>query len=431
MNEPQYVRDQTGKLRRVVYVERGTAPAPPPPVRYQPPAVYAPPHPYYAAAPRRLGCSPLLLLLLALLGIVFGLIALIPGVLRPHSPIGKMSDGLADTLAAGGLGLRTFTVAMVSESPADLPAPPPPAEATVPQAADATPDADLSLVAPPSITPAQIDAILASYGSPAEGTGADWWLAGDGTGIDPAFAVAFFVMESTAGTNPAWAGWKADGTTTHNVGNIICAGYATCYGRFRDYPSWRDGIADWFKLIRLEYVDGREIATLGEIVPLYAPAIENDVQAYIATVAKLVRQWRAEEQAGPRAAIVAYALSRQGDPYVSGARREGASDCSGFTQLVYKTVAGIDIGATTFSQWPGLDHIDLDEVQPGDLWYGRWDDSGAPDSEHTGIVADVDGDGAWDLIHNGSDVASVHVTYAFLDTYLGARTLGFARAISQ
>lgn len=128
--------------------------------------------------------------------------------------------------------------------------------------------------------------------------------------------------------------------------------------------------------------------------------------------------------------IVAYALSRRGDPYVSGGRIEGGSDCSGFTQLVYLTVVGVDIGATTFDQWPGLKHIDQDQVMPGDLWYGRWNTSGSWDSEHTGIVADLDTDGRLDLIHNGADLDEVHVTDNFLETYLGDHTLGFARVLA-
>ena len=132
-----------------------------------------------------------------------------------------------------------------------------------------------------------------------------------------------------------------------------------------------------------------------------------------------------------RAQIVAYARSRQGDPYVSGARAEGGSDCSGFTQLVFRHVAGVDIGATTFSQWPTLCHIDPSQVRPGDLWFGRWNDSGDPNSEHTGIVVAVNADGTMDLVHNGADLASVHVTRDFLHTSLGDHTLGFARAIPE
>ena len=81
--------------------------------------------------------------------------------------------------------------------------------------------------------------------------------------------------ESQLGTNPNWAGHKSDGTNTHNVGNIICAGYPTCFGRFRDYPDWATGIRDWYRLIAVEYVQGRGVATVEGIVPVYAPSFER------------------------------------------------------------------------------------------------------------------------------------------------------------
>lgn len=148
----------------------------------------------------------------------------------------------------------------------------------------------------PSMDAAQIDAVLASYNSPAQGTGGAWYEAGLRHGIDPAYAVAFFVQESTAGTNPAWAGIKSDGGYTHNVGNIICAGYTTCYGRFREYPDWSSGIEDWFRLIRVEYIDGRKLTDVGGILQVYAPPVENDTGAYVDTVNSLVATWRAQGQ---------------------------------------------------------------------------------------------------------------------------------------
>lgn len=158
--------------------------------------------------------------------------------------------------------------------------------------AAARPAGDYTLKGPPSLTPQQIDRILASYGSPAAGTGEEWYRLGLERGIDPAFAVAFFIHESGAGSNPAWAGIKAGGGTTHNVGNIICAGYATCYGRFRDYGSWSEGIADWYRLIDVEYLDGRGHKTVADIIPVYAPSFENDVQGYVNVVNSLVDTWR-------------------------------------------------------------------------------------------------------------------------------------------
>lgn len=151
---------------------------------------------------------------------------------------------------------------------------------------------DLTLACPPMLSAAQLDTILASYGSPAVGTGAAWIAEGQRTGINPEIAVAFFVHESSAGTNPAWAGWKGDGTSTHNVGNIICTPGWQCYGRFRDYPSWQAGIADWYDLIAREYIAGRGHRTVADVIPVYAPSFENDVQGYIGAVQALVAQWR-------------------------------------------------------------------------------------------------------------------------------------------
>lgn len=156
----------------------------------------------------------------------------------------------------------------------------------------ARPEGDYTLRSAPSLTPDQIDRILATYGSPAAGTGQVWYDLGRQYGIDPAFALAFFISESTAGTAKMWAGRKPDGTTTHNIGNIICAGYPTCYGRFRDYPSWEAGIADWYRLIDVEYLRGRGHKTLADVLPVYAPATENDVNGYMRLVQRLVDQWR-------------------------------------------------------------------------------------------------------------------------------------------
>jgi hypothetical protein len=154
------------------------------------------------------------------------------------------------------------------------------------------PVGETSVVQPPSMTADQIDSVLASYGSPAAGSGQDFYNLGVEYGIDPAYALAFFIHESSAGTNAGWAGIKPDGTTTHNIGNIICAGYDTCYNRFRDYPSWSAGIDDWYKLIATEYVNGRGAFTVEQIIPVYAPAFENNVPGYIQAVNALVDGWR-------------------------------------------------------------------------------------------------------------------------------------------
>ncbi len=150
---------------------------------------------------------------------------------------------------------------------------------------------DLDLRRAPSLTPEMMDKILAHYGSPAQGSGRVFYDLGVQYGIDPAYALAFFVHESSAGTNPGWAGIKSDGSTTYNIGNIICTGTTRCYGRFRDYNSWGEGIEDWYRLIRDEYIhEGR--TTVATIIPKYAPSFENDVDGYVTTVNSLVADWR-------------------------------------------------------------------------------------------------------------------------------------------
>ncbi len=156
----------------------------------------------------------------------------------------------------------------------------------------ARPAGDYALKAAPSLSPQDIDRILESYGSPATGSGAVWHSLGVQYGIDPAFAVAFFIHESGAGTARNWAGNKPGGATTHNVGNIICAGYPTCFNRFRDYPSWETGIEDWYRLIDVEYIQGRGHRTVADIIPVYAPSFENDVDGYVNVVHRLVDEWR-------------------------------------------------------------------------------------------------------------------------------------------
>ena len=281
-----------------------------------------------------------------------------------------------------------------------------------------------TLIGAQSLTTEQIDAVLIECNSPAKSTGADWIAAGNQYGIDAAYAVAFFYHESTCGSNPAWAGIKPDGTTTHNVGNIICAGYTTCFGRFRDYPDWQAGINDWFRLISVEYVQQRGLTTVAGIIPVYAPSVENDVDAYVRAVNKLVTEWRARTittASDKRSLLVAYATSLVGIPYIRGGRSASGGDCSGTMQHVYLTVAGIDIGATTFSQFPALKPIELAQVQEADLWYGQYSND-----QHTGMIADVDGDGKWDLINNGGLQDTMHIDFSFLDNhYFSDHTMGF------
>ena len=156
----------------------------------------------------------------------------------------------------------------------------------------AVPAGEHSILGEPSITVDQIEAVLTQYNSPARGSGKSWFELGKRYGIDPAYPLAFFIQESTAGTNAGWAGLKSGGDTTHNVGNIICAGYATCYKGNRDYPSWEAGIDDWYRLIAREYVEGRGLASVEQILPVYCPVSDGcHSYDYITIVNSMVERW--------------------------------------------------------------------------------------------------------------------------------------------
>jgi hypothetical protein len=131
----------------------------------------------------------------------------------------------------------------------------------------------------------QIDAILAAYHSPAGGMGAVLYDLGVQYGIDPAFALAFFVIESAAGT-------RGVARTTHSLGNIRCTpGYA-CVAGYRAYSTWADGARDWFALIRTLYLDTWDLRTPAAILPRYAPPGDgNDPLAYADGVTQLVDGW--------------------------------------------------------------------------------------------------------------------------------------------
>jgi hypothetical protein len=144
-----------------------------------------------------------------------------------------------------------------------------------------------NVVGPPTVSAVFIDLVLREYGSPAAGEGHDLYQDGVDAGIDPVFALAFFMHESSFGRK----GW---GAVNHSLGNIRCTpGYA-CQGGYRAYATWEEGFRDWYQLIRGVYVDQRGLRTVEQIVPVYAPSGDrNDVAAYIHAVNEAVATWRA------------------------------------------------------------------------------------------------------------------------------------------
>src|SRR6266436_8353923 len=143
-----------------------------------------------------------------------------------------------------------------------------------------------SVLSKPTITVAFINQVLASYHSPAAGKGQALYDDGVKYGIDPVFALAFFMHESRFGTTGV-------ATVTRSLGNIRATpGYARYQG-YRRYHRWEDGFEDWYRLIAKLYVAQWGLSTVDQIVPVYAPGSDNnDVEAYIAAVKQAVDTWR-------------------------------------------------------------------------------------------------------------------------------------------
>jgi hypothetical protein len=133
-----------------------------------------------------------------------------------------------------------------------------------------------SVVGDPSLSADFINQVLSSAGSPAAGTGQALYDLSVESGIDDAYALAVFGKESSFGRYGA-------AFENHALGNIVCAGYPTCDGRFRWYPSWLAGYQDFYQLISREYV-ARSLSTVETITAVYAPSSENDTGLYIQQV---------------------------------------------------------------------------------------------------------------------------------------------------
>ena len=148
-------------------------------------------------------------------------------------------------------------------------------------------DTTFQVIGKPSLSAAFINQVLTQAHSPAASTGQALYTLSVASGVDDAYALAFFQHESAFGTTGI-------AQVTRSLGNIRCsAGYSCLFG-FRAYPTWQAGYADWYTLIRTLYVAHWHLLTLPQIVPVYAPASDgNDVAAYIAAVEQDVTEWRA------------------------------------------------------------------------------------------------------------------------------------------
>jgi hypothetical protein len=147
-----------------------------------------------------------------------------------------------------------------------------------------------SVIGKPTITANFINQVLAAYKSPAAGKGQTLYDLGAKYGIDPIFALAFFMHESTFGT-------AGVARVTLSLSNMRCVPAYPCYnynGGYAKFSSWEQGFEAWYKLIRNLYVAQFGFTTIDKIIPTYAPTSDhNNEAAYIASLKHAIDTWRA------------------------------------------------------------------------------------------------------------------------------------------
>jgi hypothetical protein len=148
-----------------------------------------------------------------------------------------------------------------------------------------------SVLGKPTMTADFINQVLASYDSPTKGMGQSLYDLGVQYGIDPVYAMAFFMHESLFGKT-------GEARVTLSLGNERCIPDRPCIdqdrGGYAQMQSWEDGFVHWYKLIRNLYVAQWGLVTVDQIIPKYAPNSDgNDEAEYIATLKHEVDTWRA------------------------------------------------------------------------------------------------------------------------------------------
>src|SRR6266568_119536 len=123
-----------------------------------------------------------------------------------------------------------------------------------------------SVLGPPTVSATFINQVLASYHSPAAGKGQALFDDGVKYGIDPIFALAFFMRDSIFGI-------QGLALVTHSLGPLPTPITVTCHCQdfhgYRSYASWDESIADWFQYMHDYYVQQRGLTTVSQIVSVY------------------------------------------------------------------------------------------------------------------------------------------------------------------
>lgn len=150
-----------------------------------------------------------------------------------------------------------------------------------------------TVLGPPTVSAAFINRVLSAYHSPAAGLGQALYDDGVRTGIDPVYALAFFLHESSFGTT-------GEARKTLALGNERCIPDRPCVdivrGGYAQMESWEDGFAHWYNLMLTLYVKQWHRVTVVQIIAKYAPSSDgNDELAYRAAIEHAVDTWRRGE----------------------------------------------------------------------------------------------------------------------------------------
>ena len=148
-----------------------------------------------------------------------------------------------------------------------------------------------SVLGKPSLSVAFMNQVLAYYHSPAAGMAQYLYNDGVQYGIDPAYALAFFMHESLFGTTGV-------ARVTKSLSNMRCVPAYPCLqtndGGYAIFSNWPQGFMAWFQLIRNQYIAVWGLVTIDQIIPTYAPSSDhNDVSEYIATLKYELNSWHA------------------------------------------------------------------------------------------------------------------------------------------
>ncbi len=149
-----------------------------------------------------------------------------------------------------------------------------------------------SVVGSPSLSADFINQVLSTANSPAAGTGQVFYSQSLSTGIDDAYALAFFQHESTFGKFGVAA-------SSLSIGNLRCLddSYSDlgtwCESGYAYFPSWSNGIIAWYRLIHNLYVSEWRLTSIDQIINKYAPSDDsNDPSSYVRSVESSVSLWR-------------------------------------------------------------------------------------------------------------------------------------------